>query len=130
MAALSDRQLKLLKAGKHFGVVGTVGDDGRPQTSVVWVDTDGERVVFNTKPSRAKGRNLVNDPRLSITIWDNDDPYKYFEVEGVAELDEEGAGEHINELSLRYEGKPFHTPTDRVIVRINPTRVLDHGIDD
>ena len=72
----------------------------------------------------------MNDPRLSITVWDNDDPYKYFEVEGTAELDEEGAGEHINELSLRYEGKPFHTPTDRVIVRVNPTRVLDHGIDD
>jgi PPOX class probable F420-dependent enzyme len=130
MAALSEKQLELLKSGKNFGVVGTVGDDGRPQTSVVWVDTDGERVVFNTKPSRAKGRNLVNDPRLSITVWDNDDPYRYFEVEGTAELDEAGAGEHINELSLRYEGKPFHTPTDRVIVRVNPTRVLDHGLDD
>ena len=130
MAALSEKQLELLKSGKNFGVVGTVGDDGRPQTSVVWVDTDGERVVFNTKPSRAKGRNLVHDPRLSITVWDNDDPYKYFEVEGTAELDEAGAGEHINELSLRYEGKPFHTPTDRVIVRVNPTRVLDHGLDD
>jgi PPOX class probable F420-dependent enzyme len=130
MAALSDRQLELLKNGKNFGVVGTVGDDGRPQTSVVWVDTDGERVVFNTKPSRAKGRNLVKDGRLSITVWDNDDPYRYFEVEGTAELDEEGAGEHINELSLRYEGKPFHTTTDRVIVRVNATRVLDHGIGD
>ena len=107
-----------------------MGEDGRPQTSVVWVDTDGERVVFNTKPSRAKGRNLVNDGRLSITVWDNEDPYKYFEVEGTAELDEEGAGDHINELSLRYEGKPFHTTTDRVIVRVNATRVLDHGIDD
>jgi PPOX class probable F420-dependent enzyme len=130
MAALSDRQLELLKNGKNFGVVGTVGEDGRPQTSVVWVDTDGERVVFNTKPSRAKGRNLLNDGRLSVTVWDNEDPYKYFEVEGTAELDEEGAGEHINELSLRYEGKPFHTTTDRVIVRVNASRVLDHGIDD
>lgn len=130
MAALSDRQLELLRNGKNFGVVGTVGDDGRPQTSVVWVDTDGERVVFNTKPSRAKGRNLVSDPRLSITVWDSEDPYKYFEVEGTAELDEDGAGEHINELSLRYEGKPFHTTTERVIVRVNATRVLDHGIDD
>jgi len=130
MAALSNRQLELLKNGKNFGVVGTVGEDGRPQTSVVWVDTDGERVVFNTKPSRAKGRNLLNDGRLSVTVWDNEDPYKYFEVEGTAELDEEGAGEHINELSLRYEGKPFHTTTDRVIVRVNASRVLDHGIDD
>ena len=105
MPALSDKQLALLKAGKHFGVVGTVGDDGRPQTSVVWVDTDGEHVVFNTTNSRAKGRNLRDDPRSSITVWDNDDPYKYFEVEGTAELDEEGAGEHINELSLPLRGQ-------------------------
>ena len=130
MPALSDKQLELLKAGKHFGVVGTVGADGRPQTSVVWVDTDGEHVVFNTTNKRAKGRNLRQNPLISISVWDNDDPYKYFEVEGTAELDEVGAGEHINELSLRYEGKPFHTPTDRVIVRVNPTRVLDHGVDD
>jgi PPOX class probable F420-dependent enzyme len=130
MKKLTEQQLALLRAGKHFGVVATVGGDGRPQTSVVWVDTDGERVVFNTKPGRAKGRNLENDARLSVTVWDNDDPYKYFEVEGTAELDENGAGEHIDELSRRYEGKPFHTPSERVIVRVNATRVLDHGVSD
>lgn len=130
MKDLTEQQLALLRAGKHFGVVGTVGPDGRPQTSVVWVDTDGEHVVFNTKPGRAKGRNLEHDARVSISVWDNDDPYKYFEVEGRARLDEEGAGEHINELSLRYEGKPFHTPTERVIVRIDAERILDHGVSD
>jgi PPOX class probable F420-dependent enzyme len=127
MATLSEKQLDLLK-GKNFGVVATVGEDGAPQTSVVWVDTDGENVVFNTTNARAKGRNLRHDPRVSISIWDNDDPYKYLEVEGDASLDENGAGEHINDLSLKYEGKDFHTPVNRVIVRVKPSRVLDHGI--
>src|SRR5437763_16517088 len=112
MAELSERQRELLKA-KHFGVVGTVGDDGRPQTSVVWVDWDGENVVFNTTNKRAKGRNLRQNPRASISVWDHDDPYRYFEVEGPVSLDEEGAAEHINDLSLRYEGKDFHPPVDR-----------------
>ena len=129
MAQLTDKQKAILK-GHHFGVVATVGEDGHPQTSVVWVDTDGENVVFNTTNKRAKGRNLRTNPRVSISVWDNEDPYKYFEVQGPVELDEEGAGEHINDLSLRYDGKPFHTPVDRVIVRIKPERVLDHGIDD
>ena len=129
MAALSDTQLDLLK-GKNFAVVATVGADGRPQTSVVWVDTDGENVVFNTTNKRAKGKNLRANPRVSISVWDNENPYRYFEVEGPVELDEEGAGEHIDALSQRYDGKPFHTPVDRVIVRIKPERVLDHGIDD
>ena len=125
MAELSERHQELLK-GKNFGVVASVGDDGRPQTSVVWVDTDGENVVFNTTNKRAKGRNLRANPIVSISVWDNGDPYSYFEVQGPAELTEEGAAEHINDLSRRYEGKDFHTPVDRVIVRVRPRRVLDH----
>jgi PPOX class probable F420-dependent enzyme len=125
MAELSERQRALLK-GKNFGVVGTVGHGGRPQTSVVWVDTDGENVVFNTTNARAKGRNLRSNPRVSVSVWDSDDPYSYFEVQGPAELTEEGAAEHINELSHRYAGKDFAAPVDRVIVRVRPERVLDH----
>jgi len=92
---LSEKQKALLK-GLNFGVVSTVDSGGRLQTSVVWVDTDGEHVVFNTTNHRAKGRNLRGNPDISISVWDNDDPYKYFEVEGEAELDEEGANEHID----------------------------------
>src|SRR3954465_4944087 len=129
MAKLTDKQQALLK-GKNFGVVATVGEDGKPQTSVVWVDTDGENVVFNTTNKRAKGRNLRANPVVSISVWDNDDPYAYFEVQGPVELTEEGAGEHINELSPRYEGKDFHTPGDPGIPPVAPQRVLDHGVED
>jgi len=128
MTALSARHIELLK-GLNFGVIATAGANGRLQTSVVWVDTDGENVLVNTTNWRAKGRNLRQAPRVSISVWDNEDPYKYFEVEGPVELEEEGANEHISELSRRYEGKDFHTPVDRVIVRIKPERVLDHGVD-
>ena len=111
-------------------VVSTVDSHGRPQTSVVWVDTDGEHVVFNTTNGRAKGRNLGSNPHVSITVWDNEDPYRYFEVEGVAELDENGATEHIHSLAQRYHGRQFHSPVDRVIVRVSPHRIFDYGIDD
>jgi PPOX class probable F420-dependent enzyme len=125
MARLTERQLGLLR-GRNFAVVATVGEGGRPQTSVVWIDTDGENVVFNTTNARAKGRNLRSNPKVSVSVWENDDPYSYFEVQGDAELTEEGAAEHINELSHRYEGKDFRSPVDRVIVRVRPDRVLDH----
>ena len=128
MAELTDRQRALLK-GKHFGVVGTVGDDGRPQTSVVWIDTDGEHVIFNTRNDRAKGRHLRRDPRVSVTVFDADRAYRYFEVEGVAELEVEGANEHIHELSRKYnDGKDFHTPENRVIVKVTPRRIFDYQV--
>jgi PPOX class probable F420-dependent enzyme len=125
MGNLTESQQALLK-GKNFGVVATVGADGKPQTSVVWVDTDGDNVVFNTTNKRAKGRNLRANPVVSISVWDNENPYRYFEVQGPAELSEDGAADHINELSRRYDGKDFHTPVDRVIARVKPQRVLDH----
>ena len=49
-------------------------------------------------------------------------------MQGTAELDLDGANDHISELSRRYEGTDFHTPVDRVIVRIKARAVLDYGI--
>ena len=128
MTKLSERHIELLK-GLNFGVIATLGTSGRLQTSVVWVDTDGEHVLVNTTNKRAKGRNLRENPRVSISVWNNEDPYSYFEVEGTVELDETGANEHISELSQRYEGRDFHTPVDRVIARIKPVRILNHDLD-
>jgi PPOX class probable F420-dependent enzyme len=127
MASLEEKHLALLRA-KNFGVVATAGANGRLQTSVVWVDTDGEHVVFNTRTDRAKGRNLAASPRASISVWDVDDPLRYVEFEGPVELTEDGANEHIHELSRKYDGVDFHTPENRVIVRITPERVLDHNV--
>lgn len=122
MPKLNQRQLALLR-GKNFGVVATLRPDGSPQTSVVWLDTDGEHVIFNTTNARAKARYLRRDPRVSVSVWDHDDPEQYFEVAGTAELIEAGANEHMHTLSRKYWGKDFHTPVDRVIVRVRPERI-------
>ncbi len=128
MAELTDAQLTLLR-DRNFGVVATLKSDGSPQTSVVWIDTDGEHVIFNTRNDRAKGRHLRRDPRVSVTIFDAERAYRYFEVEGVAELEVEGANEHIHELSRKYnDGKDFHTPENRVIVKVTPRRIFDYQV--
>src|SRR5262249_36020938 len=79
MPRLNEEQLDLFRA-KNYAVVATVGEDGSPQTTIVWVDEEDGRPVFNTTNRRAKGRNLRRDPRLSILVWDNDNPYRYVEV--------------------------------------------------
>jgi PPOX class probable F420-dependent enzyme len=129
MGMLTDRQLALLRSGENFGVVATLARDGRPRTSVVWVDTDGKHLLFNTTNRRAKARHLRADPRVSVAVWDLADPYRFFEVVGTATLIDEGANEHIDELSRRYTGEPFDDPSDRVIVRVNATKLVDHGVD-
>jgi PPOX class probable F420-dependent enzyme len=125
MATLTHHQIELLR-GKCFAAVATLQEDGTPQTSIVWIDTDGEHVIFNTTNARAKGRHLRRDPRVSVAIFDPAEPYAYFEVEGTAELVVEGADEHISELSQKYRGTDFHTPKDRVIVKVTPKRIFDY----
>jgi hypothetical protein len=50
-------------------------------------------------------------------------------VEGVAELEVEGANEHIHELSRKYnDDKDFHTPENRVIVKVTPRRIIDYQV--
>ena len=127
MAKLSDEQARLF-SDKNFAVVATVGPDGAPQSSVVWVDWDGDNVVFNTTRPRAKGRNLERDPRVSITVFDRENPYRYVEVSGNAELDDKGANDHINELSHKYNGQDYPDPNGRVIVRVRPERVHAMGV--
>ena len=128
MANLTEAQIALLRE-QNFGVVATLKPDGSPQTSVVWIDTDGEHVIFNTRNDRAKGKHLRRDPRVSVTVIDADRAYRYFEVEGTAELEVEGANEHIHELSRKYnDGEDFHTPENRVIVKVTPRRIFDYQV--
>jgi PPOX class probable F420-dependent enzyme len=125
MAQLTQEHVDLLRS-KVFGAVATLKDDGTPQTSIVWVDTDGDHVIFNTRTDRAKYRHLARDPRVSIAIFSPDAVYEYFEVEGTAELVQEGADEQIHELARKYTGRDFHTPEQRVIVKVAPTRLFDY----
>jgi PPOX class probable F420-dependent enzyme len=127
MATLTEKQAQLLTE-PNFAVVATLRPDGSPQTSVVWIDWDGENVLFNTTTPRVKGQNLARDPRVSVLVFDLANPYRYVEIEGIAELGEEGADEHIARLALKY-GSDVYARKDRVIVRVYPQRVHAYGID-
>ena len=98
----------------------------------MWVDADDDHVVFNTEIHRAKFRAVEADPRVTMTIWQADDPYAYAEVRGrVAEtvLGPE-AREHIDALAQRYLGTdyPREVESERVIVKITPERQLKRNM--
>jgi PPOX class probable F420-dependent enzyme len=128
VAGLTDEQANLLK-GKNFAIVGTVGADGVPQLTTNWIDWDGEHVVVNTAEGRVKPRNIRRNPVVSVCVYDHENPYRYMTVVGPAELTDEGAEEHINELSHRYFGRDFGyvDGEKRLIVRIKPERVFARG---
>jgi hypothetical protein len=113
---------------RTFAHLATLMPDGQPQVSPVWVDFDGRFVVFNTARDRQKDRNLRRDARVSLSLQDPDNPYRYVEVRGrVAESTEEDADAHIDRLAKKYLGVdkyPYRQPGEvRVIYRIAPEHV-------
>lgn len=114
--------------GQHFGHVATLMEDGSPQTSPIWLDLDGDTVVFNTAEGRVKTDNLRRDPRVAISVVNSENPYESLLVRGDAEIVEEGADEHIDKLAKRYMGVdeyPLRQPGEvRVIVRVKPRSVF------
>ena len=72
MAKLSEKQAALLR-GKNWGTVTTLRGDGSPHSTPVWIDTDGENVLFNTAVGRAKERHLRRDPRVSVVVLPAED---------------------------------------------------------
>jgi PPOX class probable F420-dependent enzyme len=81
-----------------FASLATIGPDGHPQVTVVWLDVDRDKVVFNTAAGRAKHRNMEADPRVTVLLLDPANGYRYAELRG---------DQGIDDLSQKYLGKPY-----------------------
>ena len=131
MASSLDRYRDILEK-KGFAHLATVGTDGRPQVTPVWVDFDGSHVRINTARGRVKDRNLAKNPQVALSIQDPDNPYRYVQIRGrVTEMTEQGADAHIDSLAKKYMGVdrfPGRQPNEkRVLVKIRPEHVQGMG---
>jgi PPOX class probable F420-dependent enzyme len=118
--------VRSLAKGKNFAAFTTLLPDGQPMTHVMWVDCDDEHVLINTEVHRQKARNIGRDPRVTVTIWDAADPYRYAEVRGevVETVTGPEARAHIDQLSMKYYGHEYRNriQSERLLVRIKPVR--------
>ena len=101
---LSEETLRLLD-GKNYAVLATVNPDGSPQTSVVWVGRDGDDLLFSTVAGRVKHRNMVRDPRVSVTVIDSADPENYVEFRGRVSITPDVGRRLDTQLSWKYDGR-------------------------
>lgn len=110
---------------RSFAHIATIGLNGEPQSSPVWIGFDGQFLKFSNLKSRQKYKNLRRDPRVAVSIIDPDDPYRYVEIRGTVdhfEDDEDNA--FINSMAKKYIDKdvyPWHKEGDeRVVIYIDP----------
>ena len=92
-----------LMQSKAIAHLATLMPDGGPQVTPVWFGFDGTHVLVNSARGRRKDRNLRRDPRVSLSMCDPDDPYRYLEIRGrVVDISEQGADQHIDSLGPVY----------------------------
>src|SRR5262249_13690293 len=119
-------------AKKAFAPLATVGRDGAPQVTPVWVDYDGAHVRINTARGRVKDQNLQRNPKVALSAQDPDNPYRYVQVRGrVVEMTETDADAHIDALSKKYTGRDKYANRRqgelRAIVKSLPEKVQSMG---
>ncbi len=110
--------------GRNFFHVATIGDDGSPHSVPVWMLREDDRLAFFTQSASRKYRNLQRDPRVSLSVVDEENPYRSVHIRGhVAEtLEGDEALAVIDRISEKYIGTPFPMRSGTVFW-IEPERV-------
>ena len=127
---ITDSSTRKLFEGKNLAFVSTLMKDGHPHITPTWIDIQDGHIFVNTAIGRIKQRNVSRDPRISISIVDQNNPYDMVTVRGkvIGQITGDAADEHIDKLAKKYLGKekyPNRAPGEkRVILKIKPERVV------
>ena len=123
MTVIPETVLDLLER-PLYASLGTTRPDGAPQVNPMWFVWDGEFIWFTHTSYRQKYKNIAHEPRVSVSIFDPDQPYRYVEIRGVVDhIDLDPEAKLYQQLSERYQGTPV-TPPDaaqRVAIAVKPT---------
>ena len=122
MADVLSEKARALISRPVLASLATLNPDGSPQITPLWVDLDGDDVVFNTAQGRKKARNLERDSRVAVTVIDPDDPYNVVAFQGtVTDVTTDGADAHIDALAKKYLGVDTYPMRREGEVRVRVT---------
>jgi PPOX class probable F420-dependent enzyme len=126
--------------GTYNMALTTVMPNGQPQTTPVWGNRDGEYVLINTMRGFQKEKNMRANPKVTLLVYDAKQPRRNMEIRGtVIEMTEEGAREHLDQLTCKYTGQrdarffgdsvsaELETVYTLIKIKIAPVRVRVEG---
>jgi PPOX class probable F420-dependent enzyme len=112
--------------------LGVVRADGSPHVAPVWVDLDGEDVLFMTSADTIKGKAILRDPRVSLCFDDERPPFSFVTIAGVATVSTDPdelldwavriAGRYMGAAQADAYGRRNAVPPE-MLVRVRPTSI-------
>jgi PPOX class probable F420-dependent enzyme len=114
-----------LLTGSTLGHVTVVTPRGRLASHVMWIDYEDGRVLTSSRVGSAKGRALRADPRISVSVVDPANPWRWITVSGrVVEIVPDTDLVFIDKMSRRYTGRDYvMRDMAREVFVIEPERV-------
>ncbi len=110
-----------------FASVATLRPDGKLSCNPVSIVWDGEKVRFSSLEGTKKIRNLREDPRIALSILDPDDPTRYVEIRGRAEIEPDTDRAFVNAMAKKYmdvDEYPYDPPgAKRMVVTVRTEHV-------
>lgn len=126
MVQIPDDLIDLLQDAT-FGHLATVRPDGAPQVEPMWFSYDAGHIRFTHTTTRAKYRNLQQNPAMAMTITDPANPYRFIALRGeLVAVETDPTGAFYQELSERYTGDLGDPPpdsADRVVLVMSIEKV-------
>jgi PPOX class probable F420-dependent enzyme len=127
MASLSDLA-ELLDKPNH-AVLSTLNADGSVHSTIIWIDREGDNIAFNSARGRVWPANLERDPRVTLTLLDESDPYTYAVLTGSATVVDTGedADRHMDVLAKKYINQDVYpwrkAGEQRIKFHLSPARI-------
>lgn len=107
--------------------------DGSPHVAPVWVDLDGDEIVFMTSADTIKGKSILRDGRVALCFDDEQPPFSFVAISGTtttstdpAELREWAtriAGRYMGAEEAERYGERNAVPPE-MVVRVTAVRVV------
>ena len=88
----------------HIADLATIRADGSPHVAPVWYHCDGDKVMIVAERTAVKVRNIGDDPRVSLSIATDTEPYRYVLVTGDATISDAGTADLVRVMAVHYKG--------------------------
>ena len=121
MTVRFDDRARALVDGRNLSTLTTLGADGAPQTTVVFVRRDGDTVLISTVKGRVKARNMARDPRVSLLVLDAAQG-RWVQIRGRVDITDDPEKALLHEIYTAYmrAPPPPEPEAERLVVRIVP----------